>query len=86
LASGVCSPEADPLAEAPVVVGPEPALGTVGDCEPVEQAATLTTNTTVATAHSCDERIIPPCDKPRRRTSFLGDRYALAGINDVCGF
>jgi hypothetical protein len=69
LASGVCPAESDPPAEGAVVVGPEPALETVGDFDPAEQAVTVTPNATTTAAHSCDGRIIPPCRQPDVRAS-----------------
>jgi hypothetical protein len=82
-ASGSAALDDEPPAGA-VVADPEAALGTVGGLDPVEQAATVTASTTAVAAQSCNRRIVPPCRQARLRASFLGDRYALAGISDVC--
>jgi hypothetical protein len=59
-ARGVVPFDEDPPVWAAVVVGPAPALGTVGDVDPPEQAATATPSTTAAAVHSFDERVSPP--------------------------
>jgi hypothetical protein len=56
----VSPPDEDAPASEAVVVGTAPALGTVGDLDPPEQAATATPSTTAAAGHSFDERITPP--------------------------
>jgi len=54
----VSPPDEDAPAREAIVVGPAPALGTVGDFDPAAQAATATMTATAG--HSFDERITPP--------------------------
>jgi hypothetical protein len=55
-ASGL-APPADERAVGAVVVEAEPALGTVSDFDPLEQAPRVTANTTAVTTRTCDGRI-----------------------------
>jgi two-component system response regulator VanR len=94
-ARGVVAPDEDPPVWAAVVVGPAPALGTVGtvgDLDPPEQAATATHSTTAAAGHRFDERnlragsleVMPPIKAaavlPARMWFSICRRYVPAGI------
>src|SRR5947209_13896255 len=94
---GVVTLDEDPPAWTAVVVGPAPALGTVGDLDPPEQAASATATTAAAASQADNERslradsleVMPPvktawCCPRVWGFRYAGDMFRLGPSKHAC--